>query len=194
MYGIKISKEDYSITDLGTQTLSSCLLVQVRRIYHTPVISNGYVYIPKYDTASSGSYYAYASSTLYKVNLTNFADITEISTGDAFPTYTDCDGISLCRMADGSILYGDRWVRSDDSCVTISALAGDLGWYIDSFNADHPVFLFRTFMVAEIKESGDTLGCIAVNPYYLATINNLSSPVTKTADKTMKITYTLTYE
>jgi len=194
LYGIKISKEDYSVTDLGTQTLSSCLLVQVRRIYHTPVISNGYVYIPKYDTASSGSYYAYASSTLYKVNLTNFADITEISTGDAFPTYTDCDGISLCRLADGSILYGDRWVRPDDSCVTISALAGDLGWYIDNFNADHPVFLFRTFMVAGIKESGDTLGCIAVNPYYLATINNLSSPVTKTADKTMKITYTLTYE
>jgi len=26
---------------------------------------------------------------------------------------------------------------------------------------------------------------------YLATINNLSEPVTKTADKTMKITYTI---
>ena len=194
LYGIKISKEDYSITDLGTQTLSSCLLVQVRRIYHTPVISNGYVYIPKYDTASSSSYFAYASSVLYKINLSNFADVTELSTGDAFPTYTDCDEISLCRLADGSILYGDRWVRPDDTCVTISALAGDLGWYIDSFHSDHPVFLFRTFMVAGITESGDTLGSIAVNPYYLATINNLSSPITKTADKTMKITYTLTYE
>ena len=29
-------------------------------------------------------------------------------------------------------------------------------------------------------------------PQYLATINNLSQPVTKTADKTMKITYTIT--
>lgn len=29
---------------------------------------------------------------------------------------------------------------------------------------------------------------------YLATINNLSSPVIKTADKTMKITYTITEE
>jgi len=29
---------------------------------------------------------------------------------------------------------------------------------------------------------------------YLATINNLSEPVTKTASKTMKITYTLTFE
>ena len=30
------------------------------------------------------------------------------------------------------------------------------------------------------------------NPFYLGTINNLGAPVTKTADKTMKITYTLT--
>lgn len=30
------------------------------------------------------------------------------------------------------------------------------------------------------------------NPLYLATINNLDSPVTKTADKTMKVTYTIT--
>ena len=30
------------------------------------------------------------------------------------------------------------------------------------------------------------------NPLYFGTINNLGTPVTKTADKTMKITYTLT--
>ena len=29
---------------------------------------------------------------------------------------------------------------------------------------------------------------------YLATINNLDSPVVKTADKTMKVTYTLSEE
>jgi hypothetical protein len=32
------------------------------------------------------------------------------------------------------------------------------------------------------------------DPRYLATINNLANPVTKTASKTMKVTYTLTYE
>ena len=32
------------------------------------------------------------------------------------------------------------------------------------------------------------------DPRYLATINNLTNPVTKTASKTMKVTYTLTYE
>ena len=32
------------------------------------------------------------------------------------------------------------------------------------------------------------------NPRFLSTINNLSQPVTKTADKTMKVTYTLSFE
>ena len=35
---------------------------------------------------------------------------------------------------------------------------------------------------------------VARNPLYLATINNLQSPVTKTAAQTMKVTYTLTEE
>ena len=32
------------------------------------------------------------------------------------------------------------------------------------------------------------------DPRYLATINNLSEPVVKTSSKTMKVTYTLTFE
>ena len=32
------------------------------------------------------------------------------------------------------------------------------------------------------------------DPRYLATINNLTEPVVKTSSKTMKVTYTLTFE
>lgn len=42
--------------------------------------------------------------------------------------------------------------------------------------------------------SGTSEGTFVMRSDYLATINNLSSPVVKTADKTMKITYTLTEE
>lgn len=38
---------------------------------------------------------------------------------------------------------------------------------------------------------GSNNGIFAIRTDYLATINNLSSPVVKTADKTMKVTYTL---
>ena len=39
--------------------------------------------------------------------------------------------------------------------------------------------------------SGSSDGTFAIRTDYLATINNLSSPVVKTTDKTMKVTYTL---
>ena len=38
---------------------------------------------------------------------------------------------------------------------------------------------------------GSNNGTFAIRTDYLATINNLSSPVVKTADKTMKVTYIL---
>ena len=46
---------------------------------------------------------------------------------------------------------------------------------------------------ASYMASGSSSGnWIATNPLYLATINNLDNPVTKTAAQTMKVTYTLT--
>lgn len=41
---------------------------------------------------------------------------------------------------------------------------------------------------------GSGNGTFAMRTDYLATINNLDSPVVKTADKTMKVTYTLSEE
>ena len=43
------------------------------------------------------------------------------------------------------------------------------------------------------KMLGDAGSNIWRDPRYIATINNLSSPVTKTADKTMKVTYTISF-
>jgi len=97
-------------------------------------------------------------------------------------------------LPNGAIAYGDRVIYPNDSCITMIALAGDKRWYDDSYYASLPFISFRTFLIAGIESGGDSLACVVVNPYYLATINNLSSPITKTADKTMKITYTLTYE
>lgn len=45
---------------------------------------------------------------------------------------------------------------------------------------------------AEKTAEGKSTNCIIAYYPYFATINNLSSPVVKTADKTMKITYTIT--
>ena len=42
--------------------------------------------------------------------------------------------------------------------------------------------------------SGSSDGTFAIRTDYLATINNLATPVVKTTDKTMKVTYTLQEE
>ena len=51
-------------------------------------------------------------------------------------------------------------------------------------------------VIGERSEALDVMhptnGGIYKNPLYLATINNLNSPVTKTAAQTMKVTYILT--
>ena len=40
--------------------------------------------------------------------------------------------------------------------------------------------------------SSDFAAAVGVDLRYLGTVNNLADPVTKTSDRTMKITYTLT--
>lgn len=57
--------------------------------------------------------------------------------------------------------------------------APQTGWYYDPFNN----------ALAVSRRYGSA---ICNHPCYLATINNLQSPVTKTAAQTMKVTYTLT--
>jgi hypothetical protein len=50
--------------------------------------------------------------------------------------------------------------------------------------------LFSVELMPRIDKDDERLSLI--NPMYLTTINNLETPVVKTSDKTMKITYTIT--
>lgn len=99
-------------------------------------------------------------------------------------------------------LRGTQWVRT---VGTEGSFAGHF-YYVDSGNNDAPHFVYRS-------DRADTVPC-RLGPYtlyldidgnnvdfgvavgldlrYIATVNNLAEPVTKTSDRTMKITYTLT--
>ena len=50
------------------------------------------------------------------------------------------------------------------------------------------------FMIGYSSDEETLYKTLYLHTPYLGTINNLSSPILKTADKTMKITYTLTEE
>lgn len=62
-----------------------------------------------------------------------------------------------------------------------------------SYNTGYQYFYDETTDTIYNRQYSDDMP-VGSNPLYLATINNLQTPVTKTAAQTMKITYTLTEE
>ena len=63
------------------------------------------------------------------------------------------------------------------------------GFYIMNFTDRQGVYL-----KAYIYSNNDMYYMLMKDDRYLATINNLAEPVVKTSSKTMKVTYTLTFE
>lgn len=61
-------------------------------------------------------------------------------------------------------------------------------------HAATPLFQYKHFLLGWGGSYGKEYRTMYLLTPYLATINNLSSAVVKTTDKTMKITYTLTEE
>lgn len=149
------------------------------------VVNGDYIYMLYNSTTSDYN--------IYKINLTNPNDIKIIE--NKTNTYPPYSNIPLSfynnRLFTGNfILENDElnYVDFDNkgsstsqgsstAPLMFSSFYDDLicfnPWYI---NSDNKFAIFR----------------FLYNPFYLATINNLSSPIVKTADKTMKVIYTIT--
>ena len=85
------------------------------------------------------------------------------------------------------IVAGDFQVTAEDTVIRTQG----------SFrlnDAATPLFQYKNFLVGWGGSYGNEYRTMYLLTPYLATINNLSSAVVKTVDKTMKITYTLTEE
>ena len=132
------------------------------------VIAGGYLYMPKSNSAG-----------MYRINTNNLAEVDEIT----MPIEADYDG-SYCGEAGGNIITprgiiaGKTFFNNNGSKIQIVPFRQVGTWMVS---------LGSTYGSSNGYMSlGVTLNCI-----YLATINNLSSPVTKTSNKTMKIIYTV---
>ena len=93
------------------------------------------------------------------------------------------------KITDAHVLlknYGNSYIIDLDEwtckCSQFNSFGTD---YLTTVTADKSKFIIS-------MRSGYTPMLVIVqNPFYLATINNLSEPVTKTSAHTMKVTYTL---
>lgn len=185
MVWVKISKEDYSMTE-GQWTLSNAKLMDVGNrdeedSYPERVIKscmrNGYLYVP-----------AYNKEGIYKINVSNSADVTLIEFGFTSKWEPLC-GAGSCEvymtLIGDIIVAGDFQVLADDTIVHTQGS-------VRLKNTATPLFQYKNFLLGWGGSYGNEYRTMYLLTPYLASINNLSSAVAKTVDKTMKISYTLT--
>lgn len=187
MVWTKISKSDYSMTE-GQWTLSNAKLMSVgdrdgsssypeRNI--RCCVRNGYLYAPAYDKKG-----------IYKINISNSSDVTLINFGFTSKWKPLCDAGS-CEVY--MTLIGDIILAGDFQVLVNDAIVHTLGSARLNDSAT-PLFQYKEFLVGWGGSYGNEYRNIYLLTPYMASINNLSSAVVKTVDKTMKITYTLTEE
>lgn len=187
MVWTKIAKSDYSMNE-GQWTLTNAKLMSVgerdasssypERTIRS-CVRKGYLYVP-----------AYNKKGIYKINITNPSDITLIDFGFTSKWKPLCDAGSCevyMTLIGDIIMAGDFQVLADDTIVQTQGSAR----LNDSAT---PLFQYKQFLVGWGGSYGSEYRNIYLLTPYLASINNLSSAVVKTVDKTMKITYTLTEE
>lgn len=187
MLWVKISKTDYSIEE-GSWTLSNAYLMEVgeratdssypERICRC-CMRNGYLYVP-----------AYNKKGIYKINVKNSADVTLIPFG-----FTS-GGKPLCESGTCELyltLIGDIIIGADFQIMANDTVIKTKGNQRLN-HAATPLFQYKHFLLGWGGSYGNEFRTMYLLTPYLATINNLSSAVVKTTDKTMKITYTLTEE
>lgn len=187
MLWVKIAKADYSMTE-GQWTLSNAKLMAVgsrdgnasypERVVQS-CIRNGYVYVP-----------AYNKKGIYKISLANSADVTLIEFGFTSKWKPLCD-TGTCEVY--LILVGDLIIAGDFQITAEDKVIRTQG-SVRLNDSATPLFQYKHFLVGWGGSYGSEYRTSYLLTPYHATINNLSSAVVKTVDKTMKITYTLTEE
>nr|DAV53448.1 MAG TPA: hypothetical protein [Caudoviricetes sp.] len=187
MVWVKIKKEDYSMTE-GEWTLSNAKLMDVGRReedssfperYLQCCIRNGYLYVM-----------ANNKKGIYKINLSNSSDVTLISLGFTSKWKPLCE-TGTCEVY--MTLVGDLIIGGDFQVTVEDKVIHTQGSFRLN-DAATPLFQYKNFLLGWGGSYGSEYRTMYLLTPYLASINNLSSAVVKTVDKTMKITYTLTEE
>lgn len=185
MLWIKIKKSDLSFTE-GSWTLSNAMLKAVGSFrenssypdtQRNAVVRNGYLYVLSYDNQG-----------VYKINVNNSTDVTLISLGFTSEAKSICTSGScearLLMLNDILIGY-DFMIDANENVIETYA-----GTRMN--NLATPLFRYKEFVVGWGGSYGNEYRYNFILTPYLATICNLAQAVVKNADKTMKITYTLT--
>ena len=205
LFGVKTEDEDdlYKDTidlDTGTVTHQDIEVTGAKlwkfRLWSSPtgyvgdipyptkaMIYNGYLFL--YGTAPTGGYNVSHPRKIYKVNLSNTTDISEVNTTD-FSTFDVYEGNGICdRYASlGGIIVHDNYLINGDKTFETY-----IDWTPQTVNRN---YANPTSISSPCFGIGASLNSVAVNKLYLATKWNLDSSVAKTSAMSMRIEYSLT--
>jgi|GEM_PF-3226683 len=176
------TSEDIDLTVTETVTVETNDLLAPNASYHG--VLGDYVYIMPV-----------GKTVIYKINMTNSADITELENVDAMTWASNSAGISFYHIgAESDQLFG---VLSGQNVSLI--IQGDKFYRAPAIEgrSNYKSLLGGSVngMLASIWSRSASAGyfyCQALSPLWISTVNNLSESVTKTADLTMKLTYEIT--
>lgn len=171
----KISFGDWAVTEYEC-TNQTNETINVSSSHNSSIVYRGYLFVMG---TSSPCY-------VYKIAVGNAADVTKIrslgmTTVQGYPAFT----------LNGRIFYenNDRYLSVLNTLTNeIAPVEGKnfcgTYYYRASYTPvlGDPFYFYYSF-------GANTTGSFMFPAFYLATINDLTTPVTKTADKTMKVTY-----
>ena len=185
---IKIKKGDYSFTT-DAWTIEN---IRLSRVGSYPSSDEYGAYKRSYSLIKDGYFYTINPSytVIYKININNPIDIKEIDLGFKSNFEPDSDSYSCLNKCGDYILGSDFVIDKNDNVMRTKSS------YF--YKLMTPFISYGPFTIGYGSYTGNNYRSVNKMLYlmtpYLGTINNLSSPILKTADKTMKITYTLTEE
>ena len=145
-------------------------------------VSKRKVTIPSYNSSSITAF-CYKNYLIFRGNTSNTWSIKDLTTG---------------KISQNALQFYFKSVSTPWQITSVNDYEFLLWGDNSSYDSSHYRYLINLKDATLINLAGSRM-YLPVNsdylpnsPLYFGTINNLSSPVVKTADKTMKITYTLT--
>lgn len=183
LYITKYKMSDLSFEKQPEEVVTLAGVHLASRNEYSIVINKGYLYAKSYDAHS-----------IYVVNLSNTVDIKTFT----FDNNGTFDGMTP-MLYNGGVQYQYQYQKNGNNYYRTGFLYPDASYSVEAVDgaaiAISPILYSDGKILATYHYDGyydnDRIRT-ALRCAYLGTINNLSSPVTKNASQTMKITYTLT--
>ncbi len=159
-----INIDKYNKDTLEHRTESITVTAQLYRTSRTMTcaLRNGYLYMRG------------QGAKVVEINLGNLADVTEI----------DVPAGSERLNTFGHLIAGVGFLIEEDRTVHANSMSDGVPMYLDGCWAILGTVINNNY--------GGVFASGTILTPYLGTINNLKNPVTKTPDKTLKVTYTVT--